>query len=60
VNTGLNTMTGGRIKRISQYVDGTFLLTYGDGVGDVNIGEFVDFYISNYKKATVTVVQQSG
>lgn len=60
VDTGLNTMTGGRVKRIKEYIDGTFLLTYGDGVGDVNIKELVDFHKENKKKATVTVVQPSG
>jgi glucose-1-phosphate cytidylyltransferase len=60
VDTGLNTMTGGRIKRIQNYVNGTFLLTYGDGVGNVNINELIDFHKKNNKKATVTVVQPSG
>lgn len=60
VDTGLNTMTGGRIKRIKEYIDGPFLLTYGDGVGDVNIKELVDFHKKNDKKVTVTVVQPSG
>jgi glucose-1-phosphate cytidylyltransferase len=60
VETGLNTMTGGRIKRIKEYIDGPFLLTYGDGVGDINIHELVDFHKKNGKKATVTVVQPSG
>lgn len=60
VDTGLNTMTGGRIKRIQKYIDDTFLLTYGDGIGDVNINELVDFHKKNNKKVTVTVVQPSG
>jgi glucose-1-phosphate cytidylyltransferase len=60
VDTGLDTMTGGRIKRVQKYIDGTFLLTYGDGVGDVNIKELVDFHKKNRKKTTVTVVQPSG
>lgn len=60
VDTGLDTMTGGRIKRIQKYIDGTFLLTYGDGIGDINIKELVDFHKKNQKKATVTVVQPSG
>lgn len=60
VDTGVNTMTGGRIKRIQKYIDETFLLTYGDGVGDVNIKELIDFHKKNKKKATVTVVQPSG
>ena len=60
VDTGLNTMTGGRIKRIQKYVEGTFFLTYGDGIGDINIKELFDFHKKNNKKVTVTVVQPSG
>lgn len=60
VDTGLNTMTGGRIKRIQKYIEGAFLLTYGDGIGDINIKELVDFHKKNNKKVTVTVVQPSG
>jgi glucose-1-phosphate cytidylyltransferase len=60
VDTGLNTMTGGRIKRIQKYIDDTFLLTYGDGVGDINISELVEFHKKNAKLATVTVVLPSG
>jgi glucose-1-phosphate cytidylyltransferase len=60
VDTGLNTMTGGRIKRIQKYINETFLLTYGDGVGDINIKELVDFHKKNGKNVTVTVVQPSG
>lgn len=59
VDTGLNTMTGGRIKRIQPYVgEETFLMTYGDGVCDVNIAELVKFHRSHGKKATLTAVQQ--
>jgi glucose-1-phosphate cytidylyltransferase len=61
VDTGLNTMTGGRIFRIRDYIENTtFLLTYGDGVGDINIKELVDFHVKNGKYATVTAVQPSG
>jgi len=60
VDTGINTMTGGRIKQIQKYIDGTFLLTYGDGVGNVDIKALIDFHRKNNKKATVTVVQPSG
>lgn len=57
VDTGLNTMTGGRIKRIKQYVgDETFLMTYGDGVSDVNINELVEFHKAHGKIATLTAV----
>ena len=61
VDTGLNTMTGGRIKRISKYVeDGPFLLTYGDGVSDVNIKELIEFHKSHGKLATITAVHPAG
>jgi len=61
IDTGLNTMTGGRIKRIKQYVENdTFLLTYGDGVGDINIKELLDFHKKSGKKATITAVQIAG
>lgn len=55
VDTGLNTMTGGRIKRIKEYVgDETFMLTYGDGVSDVNIDELVEYHKSHKKMATMS------
>ena len=64
VDTGLNTMTGGRIKRIQQYIGNeTFMMTYGDGVCDVNIAELVKFHESHEKIATLTAVmleQQKG
>lgn len=60
IDTGQETMTGGRIKRIQKYIDGTFMLTYGDGVGDVNIKELVDFHTKNNKLATLTSVQPPG
>lgn len=57
VDTGLHTMTGGRIKRIQKYVgDEPFLMTYGDGVCDVNIKELVEFHRSHGKIATLTAV----
>lgn len=56
VDTGLNTQTGGRIKRIKEYVgDETFLLTYGDAVGDVNIDELVRFHKEHGKIGTLSV-----
>lgn len=64
IDTGLNTMTGGRIKRIQPYVGNeTFMMTYGDGVCDVNIAELVKFHESHGKIATLTAVmleQQKG
>ena len=56
VDTGLNTQTGGRVKRIKDYIgDETFMLTYGDAVGDVNIKELVEYHKSHGKKGTVSV-----
>ena len=57
VDTGYNTMTGGRVKRIKEFVEGeTFLLTYGDGLSDVNIQELVSFHKAHKKILTVTAV----
>ncbi len=59
VDTGLNTMTGGRIKRIQKYVgDEPFLMTYGDGVCDVDIKKLVDYHNEQGKIATLTAVLQ--
>ena len=59
VDTGLNTMTGGRIKRIQEYVGNeTFLMTYGDGVCDVDIAKLVEYHRSHGKLATLTAVMQ--
>ena len=59
VDTGLNTMTGGRIKRIQKYVgDETFFMTYGDGVCDVDINKLLDFHKTHGKIATLTAVLQ--
>jgi len=61
VDTGTETMTGGRIKRVAPYIgNGTFLLTYGDGVSDVNISKLVEYHQSHGKSATVTATQPSG
>lgn len=59
VDTGLHTMTGGRVKRIQKYVgDEPFMMTYGDGVCDVNIDKLVEFHKSHGKVATLTAVLQ--
>ena len=56
-DTGLDTMTGGRLKRAAKYLDDdTFMLTYGDGLSDVNIEELVRFHRAHGKLATVTTV----
>lgn len=61
VDTGLDTMTGGRLKKIKEYVQNdTFCFTYGDGLSDVNISKLIDFHKKNNTKATVTSVQPPG
>ena len=58
VDTGLETLTGGRIKRIEPYIEGnTFLLTYGDGLSDLNVLELVKFHNARGKVATVTAIK---
>ena len=61
VDTGLNTMTGGRIKRVRDYVgDESFMLTYGDGVADVDIKALLEFHKKHGKIATMTAIRPSG
>lgn len=61
VDTGFETMTGGRLKRIEKYIDNeTFMMTYGDGVGDINILELLGCHKRNKKYATLTAVQNTG
>ncbi len=58
IDTGLNTMTGGRIKRVEPYIDeDDFLLTYGDGISDINIRDLVDRHIQGGKIGTITGIQ---
>lgn len=58
VDTGIDTMTGGRIKRAQKYIgDNTFLLTYGDGVSDIDITQSVEFHKSHGKAITMTAIQ---
>ncbi len=61
-NTGLNTLTAGRVLKIREYIgnDEEFFLTYGDGVSDVNIHKLLDFHQQNAKLATITTTQPSG
>ncbi|XME02987.1 glucose-1-phosphate cytidylyltransferase [Lachnospiraceae bacterium C1.1] len=57
VDTGLHTMTGGRVKRVKDYIgDETFMLTYGDGVADVDINALVDFHKKSGKIGTLTAI----
>ncbi|NVM91800.1 glucose-1-phosphate cytidylyltransferase [Variovorax sp. SG517] len=61
VDTGAETMTGGRLKRVAKYLDNeTFCLTYGDGLSDVDIGAEVEFHKRHGKLATVLAVQPPG
>jgi glucose-1-phosphate cytidylyltransferase len=61
VDTGLNTNTGGRVKQIQPYVGNeTFMLTYGDGVADVDLNALITFHRDHGKTATVTAVQPQG
>jgi glucose-1-phosphate cytidylyltransferase len=61
VDTGENTMTGGRVKRVAKYIgDDTFCLTYGDGLSNVPIDKLAAFHKSHGKMATVTAVQPPG
>ena len=57
VDTGLNTMTGGRIKKVRRYLTDTFCLTYGDGLSDLNVRKLIDYHQNHGKLATVTAVQ---
>jgi glucose-1-phosphate cytidylyltransferase len=61
VDTGINTMTGGRLKKIQKYVDNeTFCFTYGDGLSDINITNLLKFHKQNKTFATTTAVQPPG
>ena len=61
VDTGEKSMTGGRLKRIQPYIGNEpFCLTYGDGVGDINIAELIEFHRSQNGLATLTAVQPPG
>jgi glucose-1-phosphate cytidylyltransferase len=61
VDTGEETMTGGRLKRVRDYLgDSSFCFTYGDGVCDVNIRNLIEFHKSHGREATVTAVQPPG
>jgi len=61
IDTGLKTMTGGRIKRLKKYLAGeSFMLTYGDGVGDINIPGLIKYHQTQKKIVTLTSVQPLG
>ena len=61
LDTGINSMTGGRVKRAKKYIGkDTFMLTYGDGVSDLNIRDLVKFHETNNTQATMTAIQPAG
>ncbi len=61
VDTGLDSMTGGRVKRLKEYIgDDTFMLTYGDGVANIDIRKLVEFHKSHGKLATITAVHPAA
>lgn len=61
VDTGLNSMTGGRVKRLKEYIGNeTFMLTYGDGVANININRLVEFHRNHGKMATITAVRPTA
>ena len=61
IDTGLDTLTGGRLRRLKDFVgQETFMLTYGDGVSNINISELLDFHQKNNRYATVTAVRPSA
>ena len=58
INTGVNTMTGGRVRRMKKYLSKeTFMLTYGDGLSDININQLINFHKSHGKMITITAVR---
>ena len=60
IDTGDGTMTGGRLRRVRDYLDGPFCMTYGDGVADVDIGATIGFHRGHGRFATVTAIRQPG
>ena len=57
INTGLHTMTGGRVKRLSKFLNETFLMTYGDGLSNVDINKLISFHKKNKRLVTLTTVR---
>jgi glucose-1-phosphate cytidylyltransferase len=60
VDTGLETQTGGRVKRIEPFIDDTFIVTYGDGLADIDVGALIAFHRAHGRVATVTAVQPTS
>ena len=57
IDTGKNTMTGGRLKRLEPYLKDTFLMTYGDGLSNIHLSKLIDFHKKNKKIFTLTAVR---
>ena len=60
IDTGLKTMTGGRLKRVEKYIDAPFCLTYGDGVSDINIENLLEFHKAQNCLATISAIQHAA
>jgi len=60
VDTGLSSMTGGRVRRLKDYISGTFLLTYGDGVADIDVHALVEFHRRHGRMVTVSAVRPAA
>jgi len=60
IDTGENTQTGGRLKRVRDHIDSTFCLTYGDGVSDIHLKALITFHMEQQTLATVTAIQPAG
>ncbi len=60
VDTGISAMTGSRIKKIEKYIDDTFMVTYGDGISDINIKKLLSFHKKSGKIATVTGIERKS
>lgn len=60
IDTGVDSMTGGRIKRVEDYIDDTFMLTYGDGVSDIDLNKLLKYHRSKKVAATLTAVKPAG
>lgn len=61
IDTGQDTLTGGRLKRVREHVgDDSFCFTYGDGVSDINIGTLIEFHRAHGKRATLTAIRPPG
>ena len=60
VDTGDNTLTGGRLARVKNFIKDTFCFTYGDGLADINLEKLIDYHKKSKKKATITAVKPPG